>query len=421
MTIANALNLNTTANQIIYMSSAATFAGIPVVNNAVLVTSAGGVPSESLTLPNAVQDNITRLGTIASIGAPLGAQFGGTGITNLAGSTITLGGALSTIGAFTSAFTMTGNTTVTFPTTGTLATVSGTISAINGTPNQIDVNTVATVATVSIDAGYVGQTSITTLGTIGTGVWAGTNVALNHGGTNAALTASNGGIVWSNATQLQILAGTATSRQMLQSGSSATPAWSTATWPATTTINQILYSSGANTVTGLATANQSVLTTGTTGIPVLTSIATDGQIIIGSTAGAPAAATLTPGTGIGILNASNSITISVSGAGFSFVDQTGAAVTMAPNTTYMTDNAGLITFTVPALVARFTIFEIVGFSAGGWLLQFNGGQVGNLNSSATSAGGSFASTNRNNCIKIMCTVANTTFTVISSSGSITFA
>lgn len=48
-------------------------------NNGVWVTSAAGVPSISSTLPNAVQDNITRLGTIASIGAPLGATFGGTG------------------------------------------------------------------------------------------------------------------------------------------------------------------------------------------------------------------------------------------------------------------------------------------------------------------------------------------------------
>jgi NAD-dependent DNA ligase len=38
------------------------------------------------------------------------------------------------------------------------------------------------------------------------------------------------------------------------SGASAAPAWSTATYPATTTANQLLYSSATNTVTGLATA-----------------------------------------------------------------------------------------------------------------------------------------------------------------------
>jgi hypothetical protein len=76
-----------------------------------------------------------------------------------------------------------------------------------------------------------------------------TPLALNFGGTNANLTASNGGIVWSNATQLQILAGTATARQMLQSGATATPAWSTAVWPATTAAGTVMASLTANTVT----------------------------------------------------------------------------------------------------------------------------------------------------------------------------
>ena len=40
---------------------------------------------------------------------------------------------------------------------------------------------------------------------------------------------------------------------------------------------------------------------------------TDGQILIGSTAGAPAAATITAGSGISVVNAGNSITISASG------------------------------------------------------------------------------------------------------------
>lgn len=49
--------------------------------------------------------------------------------------------------------------------------------------------------------------------------------ALNHGGTNATLTASNGGIVYSTAAAMAILAGTATSGQCLLSGASAAPSW----------------------------------------------------------------------------------------------------------------------------------------------------------------------------------------------------
>ena len=90
---------------------------------------------------------------------------------------------------------------------------------------------------------------------------------LANGGTNANLTASNGGIAWSNATQLQILSGTATARQMLQSGATGAPAWSTATWPAATTANQLLYSSSTSVIGEVSTANSSVLVTNGSGAP----------------------------------------------------------------------------------------------------------------------------------------------------------
>lgn len=95
-------------------------------------------------------------------------------------------------------------------------------------------------------------------------------VTLAQGGTSANLTASNGGIFYSTASAGAILSGTATARQMLQSGATAAPAWSTATWPATTTINQLLYSSSANTVAGLATVNGGILNASATGVPSLT-------------------------------------------------------------------------------------------------------------------------------------------------------
>jgi hypothetical protein len=94
--------------------------------------------------------------------------------------------------------------------------------------------------------------------------------ALANGGTNNALTASNGGIVWSDASKLNILSGTATANQVLLSGSTATPAWSTATYPATTTINQMLYSSSANVIAGLATANGGILNANASGVPAIT-------------------------------------------------------------------------------------------------------------------------------------------------------
>ena len=93
------------------------------------------------------------------------------------------------------------------------------------------------------------------------------DLTLAAGGTEASLTASNGGIFYSTATAGAILAGTATALQMLQSGATAAPTWSTATYPATTTVSQILYSSATNVVGGITTANNGALYTDSTGIP----------------------------------------------------------------------------------------------------------------------------------------------------------
>ena len=90
---------------------------------------------------------------------------------------------------------------------------------------------------------------------------------LANGGTNANLTASNGGIFYSTASAGAILSGTATARQMLQSGAAGAPAWSTSTWPATTTANQLLYSSSTSVVGEITTANSSVLVTNGSGAP----------------------------------------------------------------------------------------------------------------------------------------------------------
>ena len=106
----------------------------------------------------------------------------------------------------------------------------------------------------------------------GAGTYAFTStIGLINGGTGANLTASNGGIVYSDAAAMAILSGTATANQIVMSGVSVAPAWSTATYPATTTVNQLLYSSSTNTIAGLATGNNGVLITSGAGAPSISS------------------------------------------------------------------------------------------------------------------------------------------------------
>jgi hypothetical protein len=82
--------------------------------------------------------------------------------------------------------------------------------------------------TFSIKSTYIGQSSITTLGTIGTGTWQGTVIGLTYGGTGKALTASAGGIVYTDADSMEVLAA-GTSGYVLTSGGSGAPSWTNAT------------------------------------------------------------------------------------------------------------------------------------------------------------------------------------------------
>lgn len=82
--------------------------------------------------------------------------------------------------------------------------------------------------------------------------WTG-QLGLTRGGSGASLTASNGGIVYTTATAMAVLTNTATAGQIIRSGSSAAPSWSTATYPATTVAGSVLVSASANVVTATAT------------------------------------------------------------------------------------------------------------------------------------------------------------------------
>lgn len=242
-------------------NAAALVTSITGTANQVLANGTSGsaqVGAITLTLPQDIGTGSSPTFAGLTLSSPLTGANGGTGINN-GTKTITLGGNLTTSGAFNSTFTMTNTTSVTFPTSGTLATTAqiptgAALTKTDDTNVTLTLGgspTTALVNAASLTLGWTGQ------------------LGLTRGGTAASLTASNGGIVYSTASAMAILSGTATANQVLLSGSSAAPAWSTATYPATTTINQILYSSAANTVTGLATANSSVLVTNGSGVPSL--------------------------------------------------------------------------------------------------------------------------------------------------------
>jgi hypothetical protein len=97
------------------------------------------------------QTSLTTLGTIATgvwNGTLIGATYGGTGVNN-GSNTLTLAGNVSHAGAFTQTFTATANTSVTLPTSGTLATLAGSETFTNKTLTTPTINGAALSGTFS--------------------------------------------------------------------------------------------------------------------------------------------------------------------------------------------------------------------------------------------------------------------------------
>jgi len=265
-------------------------------------------------------------------------------------------------------------------------------------------------------------------GTISAGVWNGTTIAVANGGTSSTSLTQHAVLIGNATSAISTVGPVASTGCVLQSnGVGSDPGFSTATYPITTTINRILYSSANNTISEITTANQATLITSTTGVPSFVSMATDGKVLIGSTAGAPAAATLTAGAGISITNGSNSISIAATGAaggGLVWTDVTGATQTIVAGNGYLANRGGGVAFTLPAASTVGDVFVIAGVQ-GSWTLAQNANQQIKIGSSATSvgAGGSLASTNANDCIYAVAsnTSANSVWIVFNSMGNITVA
>lgn len=178
----------------------------------------------------------------------------------------------------------------------TLTGTSGTITVTNG-------DGVSGNPTITLDAGYVGQTSITTLGTIATGVWSGTAIAIDKGGTGQTTASA----------AFDALAPSQTSN----SGKYLTTNGTTTSWATVTAgfgdpggngivVRTALNTSVNRTLTG--TANEITVTNGdgVSGNPTLslpTAITLTGKTLTGGTLsgtalGTPASGTLTNCTGL---------------------------------------------------------------------------------------------------------------------------
>ncbi|HPT20979.1 MAG TPA: hypothetical protein PLR88_03445, partial [Bacteroidales bacterium] len=268
------------------------------------------------------QNTITTLGTVttgtwhAGIISP---EYGGTGKNN-GTNTITLGGTLTTATDNITLTAASGGSNVALPSSGTLVTLGGTetltnktiaagsnmitgltngnLSGTAGITNANLANSSIKLGTTAISLGatedeLAGLTSVTSANFVGdlTGDVTGNaatatkletprniNGVAFDGTSDITISAATniiggtlGAIPYQTAPNVTgVLAATSTANRVLLSGASAAPSWSTTTYPVSTTINQLLYSSAANTVSGIATASNGVLTTDASGVPSIT-------------------------------------------------------------------------------------------------------------------------------------------------------
>lgn len=198
-----------------------------------------GIPTTAFTGTIQAANFPALTGDVTSAGGSLA-----TSVVKIGGNNVTLGGALTFSGAFATTITVTGGTSVTLPTSGTL--ISTTITSLP---------------------------SLTTIGTIGTGVWQGTVVGPTYGGTgvnNGTSTITLGGnFATSGASAVTLTTSGATNVTLPTSGTliaAPVPVASGGTNLTSYTTGDLLYASGATTLSKLADVAAGVLCAGGVGV-----------------------------------------------------------------------------------------------------------------------------------------------------------
>jgi hypothetical protein len=246
------------------------------------------------------------------------------------------------------------------------------VATITGTANQVIASSPTGAVTLSLPQS-IASTSTPTFASLTL-----TNpLTLANGGTGTAITASNGGIFYSTASAGALLSGTATANLPLLSGSTAAPTWGSFAL----SLGGALTTAGAHTLSGAFASTFTMTGTTTVTFPTSGTLATTAQL-----------------------------------SNF-WVDQTGASVTMATNTGYTSDDgATLVTFTLPTTSAIGDFVEINGKGSGLWKIAQAAGQQINISggtATTSGTGGSLASVNQFDCVRLRCVTANTIWNVVS--------
>lgn len=424
-------------NTLLYTTTANNIAAITTGNNGILVTDGSGVPSISSTLPSAVQANITAVGTIAS-GTWEGGVIAEAYLENQSGT----------------------NTGDEVPATDTVAgivelatnaeTITGTDTNRATTPAGVAA-AIAAALTSSLDymGGYNASTNSPDLDVSPSGVKKGDVYTVTADGTFYTAQVRAGDILIAEADDAATEAEWTIVERNLDAASETVAGYieiatsgevATGTddtraitplklegWDGSTNITTV-GTIGTGTWQGGAIAiayGGTGATSASGAFDALSPMTTGGDIIYG---GASGTGTRLANGASGQYLQSNGGTSApswvtpASAGNLPWTEVTGTSQSAAVNNGYICNNASRVTVTLPTTAAVGDVVRIVGKGAGGWRLAQNSSELVYFDdvTTTTGVGGYLESSKQHNCITVICTVANTEWTVIDAVGDITY-
>lgn len=208
-----------------------------------------------------------------------------------------------------------------------------------------------------------------------------TLLALTRGGTNKSLTPVAGGVCYTDADSFEVTSAGSTG-SLLQSNGTSAPSFTTATYPGSTSINRILYSSSNDVVDQITSGARGALVTDSSSVPsIATSSAddevlrrsggvvgfgavnlgnstsavsgilnpynggtgyssfTNGEFLIGKANGTLNKTTITGGSGITVTNGDGTVTIASTGGGAGASYSSSSAISNVGMSTSVSSNA----------------------------------------------------------------------------------